>query len=93
MGESVVNDGQELVPEPYDEVLNINLTEDGKLEIIKRRYSDAVYASYPPSPVPDTIWKEVYGVRDSRIVLVKKVPGKHIPRRILEEEFIFSDDE
>jgi hypothetical protein len=41
--------------------------------------------------VPDKVWKEIYGVKDGKIVLLKTVNGRHEPAKRLDERFIFED--
>lgn len=63
--------------------------EENKIEVVFRKSSGAMYASNPPRPVPDTVWKEVYGVVGGKITLLEKVDGKHIPGEYVEESIKF----
>ena len=42
---------------------------------------------------PDKIWKEIYGVKDGRIILQRRVEGKHIPAMWVDEKIIFDEFE
>lgn len=69
-------------------------TENGnQIEVIKREPSNSMYACNPPRPVPDTVWKEVYGIVDGKIQLIDTIQGKHIPAEAIHkpEEFIFEE--
>ena len=70
----------------YSETIeSTELTEDGKLEIVKRSTAQPSIApaiGCLPGPCDYTIrrlWKEVYTVKDGKIVLEKTVEGKIVP--------------
>ncbi len=56
-----------------------------------RQSSNEMYASNPPRPVPDKVWKEVYSVKDGKIILIEKKEGTHIPGHYIDEQFKFDD--
>jgi len=63
--------------------------EDNTIEVVKRVPSNKMYAVYPPKPAPDYVWKEIYGIIDNKIQLIKKIDGKHIPAKYNDEQIIF----
>lgn len=65
--------------------------ENNTIEIVKRLTSGTMYASNPPQPVPDTIWKEIYGVENGKIKLIEKITGKHIPASYNHEKITFEE--
>lgn len=40
---------------------------------------------------PDKIWKEIYGIKDGKIILQRRIEGKHIPAMWIEEKIIFDE--
>ena len=60
-----------------------------KLEIVFRKPSNSMYACNPPRPVPDKVWKQVFGVLNDKIVLLEEIKGKHIPSHLVEESIEF----
>jgi hypothetical protein len=40
---------------------------------------------------PDKIWKEIYGIKDGKIILQRRIDGKHIPAMWIEEKIIFDE--
>jgi hypothetical protein len=73
----------------FAEVIDATLTEDGKMIITKRKRSQTVYGN--GIPVPDEVWREVYESVDGRIVMKRRIDGKHTPRAIVEERMEFPD--
>ncbi len=57
------------------------------LEVVKRKCSNAVYLSN--QPVPDTITKEIWGVGNNELQLIKIIQGVHEPSYVVEERIIF----
>ncbi len=49
------------------------------MEVYYRKPSSFVYASIPPQSPPDEIWRDVYGVKDGKIVFLRKEEPKVIP--------------
>ncbi len=62
-----------------------------KIEVVFRCKSQCMYACYPPRPVPDSVWKEIYGIENGRIALLKVIPGKHTPGEFVEESIEFPE--
>lgn len=69
------------------------LTKEGTIEIIYQNPSNSMFLTYPSSPAPDHVWKEIYGVVDGKIQLIKTIPGKHEPAYQVREKIIFEDKE
>ncbi|MEN3054157.1 MAG: hypothetical protein ABC559_02050 [Candidatus Methanosuratincola petrocarbonis] len=48
----------------------------------------------PPTlpPTPDTVWKEIYEIKDGKLVLVKRVEGRHFPAHFVGEQIIFDEE-
>lgn len=63
--------------------------QNNTIEVVKRQQSNRMFASNPPRPVPDFVWKEVYGVVDGKITIVKRQEGKHIPASMNSEQIVF----
>ena len=70
------------------EIVNAIVFED-RVEITYRLKSHAVLCSYPPQPAPDAVWKDVYIVKDGKLVFDKKVNGVHAPARTTPERSDF----
>lgn len=68
---------------------SVSRTEDGKLEIVKRYYSNEMLLSYPPQKAPDTLIKEVYASVGGRIELIDTIRGKVTPARVTPETVSF----
>jgi hypothetical protein len=45
-----------------------------------------------PNGCPDTVWKEIYGVEDGKLTLLKTIQGSHIPQHVVPETYKFEDD-
>ena len=73
-----------------EEIISVDL-KDNQLIVVKKIESMATYMSNPPNPIPDEVWKEVYGVVDGKIKLIKRINGRHIPRRFIEETYKFEE--
>lgn len=64
-----------------------------QFEIIKTIHSNASYTSSNGSTsVPDKVWKEIYGVINGKLILIKSIEGIHIPARHTEERYEFPED-
>lgn len=46
---------------------------------------------YSPEECPDTVWKEIYGVEDGKLTLLKTIQGKHVKQQVIKEHYIFDD--
>lgn len=74
------------------EIIDVqHFVEDNKLVVIKRIKSNRSYMTYPPRPVPDKVWKEIWGVPYGILTLLEQVEGTHEPEHIVKEKFIFED--
>ena len=62
------------MPEP----VSVELV-DGELHVVWRQRSHAEYPVYPPRPVPDRIWKDIYVCGHDEIVLAETIQGTHTP--------------
>ena len=70
----------------------VRLREDGRLEVVRQYASHMVYATNPPRSAPDKVIKEIYGVRNGKIVLEEEIRGTHEPSYIVEEQIKFEDE-
>lgn len=61
------------------------------IEVIFRTPSNVTLAVWPPRPSPDTVWKEIYGVVNGKLGLLKKIDGKHIPPQTIFENITLSE--
>lgn len=60
----------------------------GRLEVIRRYPSNMAYCS--GVACPDHIVKEVYGCTDGiSVELIETKEGIHVPKKVVEEQFIF----
>jgi hypothetical protein len=84
MNKLVTPDGVQVDSFRFDE-------EAGTIEVVKRVASKMVYASNPPQSAPDKVWKEIYGIKDGKLAMLKTIEGKHIPRSINHEQIIFEE--
>jgi len=66
--------------------------ERNQIELVFRQKSNLMYACNPPRPAPDKVWKEIYGVEDGKIKLLKTIEGKHTPPQYIQEEIKFDDE-
>lgn len=74
--------------ESSEEIIDVSIT-DTTVEVTKRKRSTSTYACFPPRPVPDIVWKEIYKVIDNKIVFIKNVKGIHRPAYTVHESFTF----
>jgi hypothetical protein len=75
----------------YDTIVRFDVV-DGQIQVVKRRRSNMSYATNPPRPVPDTIWRETYGVVDGRICLVNSEVANHKPAHNVPESITFEGE-
>jgi hypothetical protein len=79
-------------PESFEQILRFDFCETSQtITVIKRLASNGILACNPPRPAPDTIWREVYGIRDGQLKLIKSEQGEHIPAHHVAEQFNFPD--
>lgn len=80
-----------LVTMAHAEVTEVHIV-NGELWVENRTgtasYGSLIYSTNPPSGPVQTplVWREVYGVRDGRIVFLRKVEAKVTPRETLTTE-------
>lgn len=92
-----VNDGQHLCMSSgvqysayvQHTIKSVTPMSDGTLEIVRQYPSNMMLASYPPRPAPDRVVKEIFGVKDDKIVLLRTVEGKHFPAKQMPERIEF----
>ena len=48
-------------------------------------------ACNPPRRSPDSVWKDVYGVLNGAIVLLRTVTGSHRPSEVVPEVIAFEE--
>lgn len=64
---------------------------DDTLVVIRRVESNVLLMSMPPQRVPDRLRKEVWGVRDGRLALLRTVHGQVVPPSA--ETFMFDEED
>ena len=77
----------------YDDkfVQCLKIERDGG-EVVYRRPSNAIYCNNGPQQVvPDSIWKEIWKVKDGELVLIETKQGQHVPARHVPETFTFDE--
>lgn len=60
-------------------VERVELTPEGEMHIYYRQPSNTILTSNPPIVPPDSHWKAIYGVKDGKIVLLRRVDAKVTP--------------
>ena len=68
---------------PITTILGVDLKEDGTLETTKKTSSSGVW------PEMNRVIKEIYGVSDGKIVLVKEINRKLEQARLVQETITF----
>jgi hypothetical protein len=68
---------------PITTILSADLKEDGTFEVIKKISSSGVW------PEINRIVKEIYGVVDGKITLIKEINGKLEQARVVPERITF----
>ena len=80
----------EFFPSDKREILSFLFDNEKQIiEVVFRESSNIVLTSNPPQSAPDKVWKETYGLKDSKLVLLETKHGKHIPRTINHEQIVF----
>lgn len=72
------------------EVINV-IVFNNKVEITYRQKSNEIFCSFPPQPVPDKVWKDIYIVRDNALVFDGQLKGVPIPNKVIPEEINFKE--
>ncbi len=78
-----------------DQILVDVLIKETTIEVIYKRVSQITYTTtlaYHSSP-PDKVWKEVYGVKDDKLALLKTIHGTHIKEQYIPESYDFDEEE
>lgn len=63
------------------------------IEISYRQSPNFTYCGGFSSTPPDRVWKEVYGLKDGKMTLLKAVEGKHVQAQHIPESFEFDEDQ
>ena len=75
----------------YTTIEEVELSDDGRfLFVVYRTPSMAMFATDPPTNVPDSVWRDVFGVREGRIVHLGQQGARVIPERVEPESYEFS---
>lgn len=72
-------------------IVSVELTTDGRMEIVKQYPADAIYPVMPPRSVPDKVIKEIYHVVDGKIKLGMTIEGTHTPSYNVAESIKFPE--
>ena len=72
-------------------IVSVSVTET-RVEIVKRQISNATYAVYPPRPVPDFVWKEIYEIVNGTLVRQPDVAGTHAPAQLVPESILWENN-
>lgn len=62
----------------YHEIVSVEVV-DGKLEVVRKYPSNQMLLCDPPRPASDTVVKEIYGIVDGKIEIIKEIAGSHTP--------------
>lgn len=70
---------------------SVLLTTDNTIEVVVRYPSNEVLDSHPPKHVPDQYVKQIYGVVDGKIELVKQIKGKYkqVTEEVVKDKLVF----
>jgi hypothetical protein len=63
---------------------------DGIIEVVFREPNNEIYDI--GRPIPDKVWKEIYGVVDGKITLLKTINGRHEPSHPVKEKITFPEE-
>lgn len=69
------------------EYIDFKINEDG-VELVKRTINTN---STLKKPLPDTIVKEVWGIKDGKLVQLDEIVGVHTPAHLVEEKIEFPE--
>ena len=74
----------------YTTIEEVELSDDGRfLYVVYRTPSMAMYMTYPPTQAPDSVWRDVYGVKDGRIVMLGQQGARVTPEKVEPESYRF----
>lgn len=75
-------------------IISYKLTDENTLEIVVKEPSNMMYDCNPPRPVPDYVYKLVYGLNaEGKITLLRNVKGEHQPAYTVAERIEFEDSQ
>ena len=69
-------------------------TDDGNfIEVVKRQAPNpnVTLAVWPPRPQVDSVWKEIYGVVDGKLELIRTIQGTVTPGHYVDEQIDFEE--
>ena len=72
--------------QPKTESFRFN-QQKNEIEVVFRQKSNMTLTSNPSQPAPDKVWKEVYGIVDGKLKMLRKIMGTHTPQRFEPEQF------
>jgi hypothetical protein len=76
--------------EPNQKIISVTLV-NGKLEVIRKIPSNLMYGN--GLSTPDSVFKDIYGVKGDEIVLEQTIQGKHTPPQNIPEKIEFDEEE
>lgn len=62
---------------------------NSKVIITFRVPSNMIYTCNPPRPMPDAVFKEIWGWVDGKLKLIENIQGVHHPAKQIPESFEF----
>lgn len=68
-------------------IVSVTLTSEGDIEVVRQYPSNIKYGN--GNSAPDRVIKEIYRVKDGKIVLFTTVEGKHTPAYMVHEKIEF----
>lgn len=71
-------------------IKSVTVTET-RLEIVKRKLNNIVFACNPPIQMSDVVWKEIYEVVNGHLVRQADVAGIHTPAHTVPESIVWED--
>ena len=81
------------LPSPDKKVINFLFNqENNTIEVTYRQPSMFVPVENLLNEAPDKVWKEIYGVKDNKIQLIKTIEGRHMPGHYVEERIEFDEE-
>lgn len=75
------------------QVISFEFFEDRQqIEVVRKKPHNSILAVYCPNGCPDTIWKEIYGIVEGKLVLIERINGTHIPAHFVQEQYKFENE-
>lgn len=74
------------------EIVSVEIYDQGAVVTLRER-SNAMYATNPPRPMPDRVWREIFRLENGEFRKVETQDGIHKPASYQPEELLFANPE